>query len=210
MASVTIFAAVALLVWTVVYYTHWVVLRRRFVAIAPGRVYQSGAMSPRLLMRYARRYSIATVIDFRCVSERGVFIEKQALEKAGVRHVNIPIGILPTRDDLRHFIEVMHAELSTGATVLMHCKDGEGRAIAFAAIYRIEFEGWNALEAYRAATRLPPGFRPISILFPGAGLLSPRNVKTQFILDYRPLRSPPETSTSAWISQGAGPRTASE
>jgi protein tyrosine phosphatase (PTP) superfamily phosphohydrolase (DUF442 family) len=189
MLRTAVFFATALVVWAILYYGHWVLLRRRFVAIAPGRVYQSGAMSPRRLLHYARRHQITSILDFRGAHEQAVQIEARALAGTEIRHINIPVGLLPTRDDLRRFIEVMTEELSAGRRVLMHCKDGQGRAIALAAIYRIEFEGWNSERAYRAATRLPPGFKPISILFPGAGLLSPRNCKTPFILNYRQSRA---------------------
>lgn len=188
MVQTVVFLATAFLVWSVVYYAHWVVLRRRFVAITPRRVYQSGAMRPDRLLRYARRHGIATVLDFRGAHEEPVRVEAQALAGTGIRHINIPVGLLPARDELRRFIEVMTEELAAGRRVLMHCKDGQGRAIALAAIYRIEFEGWNPERAYRGTTRLPPGFKPMSILFPGAGLLSPRNCKTQFILNYQPSR----------------------
>lgn len=201
MIQASIFAATAFLVWAIVYYAHWVLLRRRFVAIAAGRVYQSGAMYPSLLIRYARRYSITTVIDFRGENENGVCAERQALAEAGVRHVNIPVGILPTRDSLRRFIEVMREDLQDGKRVLMHCKDGQGRAIAFAAIYRIEFEGWDPVQAYRGTSRLPPGLRPISLLFPGAGLLSPRNAKTQFILNYRSSQRLQDAPESIYVGE---------
>jgi hypothetical protein len=129
--------------------------------------------------------------------------QARALAESGIRHINIPVGQLPEQDDLRRFIEVMTAELAAARRVLMHCKDGEGRAIAFAAIYRIEFEGCSPLQAYRAATRLPPGFKFVSILFPLAGLLSPRNIKTQFILDYRPTRARLEKSLASEITSSA-------
>jgi protein tyrosine phosphatase (PTP) superfamily phosphohydrolase (DUF442 family) len=174
-----------LVVSAVLYYGHWVLVRRRFVMISRDRVYQSGAMRPRRLLVYARRYQIATVIDFRGAHEEPVQAEARALAGTEVRHVNIPIGILPEQQQLQRFNAVMTEELIAGRRVLMHCKDGQGRAIALAAIYRIEFEGWSAAEAYRAATRLPPGFKPISLLFPKAGLLSPHNCKTQFILSYQ-------------------------
>lgn len=198
----TILILVALLVvWAAVYYGHWVLVRRRFVAISPGRVYQSGAMRPRRLLQYARRYQIATVIDFRGAHEEGVQVEGQALAGTGVRHINIPIGILPGQEELQRFIEVMTDELIAGRRVLIHCKDGEGRAIALAAIYRIEFEGWGAVEAYRAATRLPPGFKFISMVFPRAGLLSPRNCKTQFILSYRASQPALAVRGEVWVGE---------
>ena len=183
--QITLILVGALVVWAVLYYGHWVLVRRRFVTISPGRVYQSGAMRPRRLLEYARRYRIATVLDFRGAHEEPLQAEARALAGTPVRHVNIPIGILPEQEALQRFITVMTEEILAGRRVLMHCKDGQGRAIALAAIYRIEFEGWDALEAYRTATRLPPAFRPISLVFPKAGLLSPRNCKTQFILNYR-------------------------
>jgi len=177
-----------------VYYAQWVLVRRRFVAIVPGRVYQSGAMWPRRLIRYARRYAIETVIDFRGAHEAGARIEARALADCGIRYVNIPMGTLPTLNDVRCFLDVMRQERSADRRVLMHCKDGQGRAIAMAAIYRIEFEGWSPLQAYRAGRRLPPGFKFVSALFPSAGCLSSRNCKTRFILDYRATRSDQPTS----------------
>src|SRR5215475_14114602 len=129
MVQAAIYATAILVVWAVAYYVQKIILRRRFVSVAPGRVYQSGAMSPRLLIRYVRRYSIDTVIDFRGAGEEGTRAERQALEGTGVRYINIPVGTLPTREDLRHFLDVMSQELVAGSRVLMHCKDGQGRAI---------------------------------------------------------------------------------
>lgn len=200
MARIAIFLTAAFFLWAILYYGHWVLLRRRFVAIAPGKVYQSGAMGPRRLLRYARRFQIATVIDFRGAHEPLVGIEAATLAGTEIRHINIPLGVLPTIDDIRRFLEVMEEELRAGRRVLMHCKDGQGRAVALAAIYRIEFEGWSPEAAYRGGTRLPPGFKPISLLFPGAGLLSRRNCKTPFLLNYRPIRAAAKARTEACVS----------
>lgn len=175
----------ALLLWAVLYYAHWVLVRRRFVAVAPDRIYQSGAMRPDRLIHYARLYGIETIIDFRGAHEEPVRVQARALDDSGIRYINLPIGLLPSQAELERFLDLIAAEIVAGRRVLMHCKDGQGRAIALAAIYRIEFEGWSPERAYRAATRLPPGFKFVSLVFPGAGLLSPRNCKTQFILNYR-------------------------
>jgi protein tyrosine phosphatase (PTP) superfamily phosphohydrolase (DUF442 family) len=184
--TILLFVLALVLAWIVAYYVHWVLVRRRFVEISPGRVYQSGAMAPRRLIRCARRYSIRTIIDFRGAHEEAVDREARALIATGIRHINIPVGNLPTQQDLQRFTDVMAQELAANRSVLLHCKDGEGRAVAFAAIYRIQFERWSPLKAYRAATRLPPGFRFITRLFPSAGLISRRNGKSQLILDYQP------------------------
>jgi len=190
---VTICLAAGLL-WAAVYYVHWVCVRRRFVVVTPGRVYQSAAMSPGRLIRCLRRHGIDTVVDFRGAHEKPVQVEARALAEAGMKHINIPSGLLPTPEAIRRFTEVMAEERTAGRRALLHCKDGEGRAIAFAAIYRMEFEGSSPWDAYRGASRLPPLFRFVSILFPRQlhlGLLSPRNCKTRLILDYRPTAAPP-------------------
>jgi protein tyrosine phosphatase (PTP) superfamily phosphohydrolase (DUF442 family) len=188
MTTLALILLIAFLVWAVAYYLHWVLVLRRFVTISPGRVYQSGAMQPNKLIRCARRNGIKTIIDFRGGFESPL-VEREArsLVATGIRHINIPVGTLPADKDLRRFHEVMSEELQANRPVLLHCKDGEGRAVALAAIYRIQFEGWTQQAAYRAATRLPPGFRFANLLYPPAGLLSPRNQKTQLILGYRPI-----------------------
>jgi len=145
-------------------------------------------MSPRRLICCVRRHAVHTVIDFRGPHEPGGRAQARALADTGIRYINIPIGALPTQSDLRGFIDAMTEELANGRRVLMHCKDGVGRAVAMAAVFRIELEGWSPMRAYRAATRLPPGFKLISMLFPSLGLLSSRNCKSRFILDYRPMR----------------------
>lgn len=188
----------AFLGWAVIYYLHWVVLQRRLVMISRGRVFQSGAMRAAPLIRCAQRHGIQTVIDFRGGLEHPlVEQEARALAGTGIRHINIPVGTLPQEKDLHRFHQVMSEELAAGRPVLLHCKDGQGRAVAFAALYRIQFEGWTPLAAYRGATRLPPGFWFANVLFPSAGLLSPRNRKTQLILGYRPIAAP--------LAVGSGP-----
>jgi protein tyrosine phosphatase (PTP) superfamily phosphohydrolase (DUF442 family) len=188
MTYVALILLTVALIWLVAYYLHWVLVQRRFVVISPGKVFQSGAMRPRRLLRYARRHGIRTVIDFRGERERRlVEREAHALAATRIRHINLPCSQAPTPNDLQRFNEVMAEELAAGRPVLLHCKDGEGRAVAFAAIYRIQFERWSPQAAYRAATRLPPAFRFVNLLYPPAGLLSPRNSKTQLILGYQPL-----------------------
>jgi protein tyrosine phosphatase (PTP) superfamily phosphohydrolase (DUF442 family) len=188
MTYVALILLTVALIWLVAYYLHWVLVRRRFVVISAGKVFQSGAMRPRRLLHYTRRHGIRTVIDFRGAREhRLVQREAHALAAARVRHINLPCTQEPTQKDLQRFHEVMTEELAAGRPVLLHCKDGEGRAVAFAAIYRIQFERWSPQAAYRAATRLPPAFRFVNLLYPPAGLLSPRNRKTQLILGYQPL-----------------------
>jgi lipopolysaccharide heptosyltransferase II len=177
-------------------YLYWVHASRRLTVVRRGRLYQSGAMRPAQLLRVMRRHGIDTVIDFRGAAEMPqVHRERQALAAAGLRHAHVPCGPLPSDDTLRRFLDVMNAELGANRRILMHCKDGEGRAVAFAAVYRMEFEGWSPIQAYRGTTRLPPPLRFVTWILPFAGRLSRSNPKSRLILTYSPrLRAPENPS----------------
>ena len=122
---------------------------------------------------------------FRAAHEPEVLAEARELARANIRHINVPMGCHPSLDDIRRFVEAIAEERAAGRRVLLHCKDGEGRAVCCAAIYRIEFEGWTPQAAFQAASRLPPGLRFVTLLFPSAGLMSRRNLKRPLILGYR-------------------------
>jgi protein tyrosine phosphatase (PTP) superfamily phosphohydrolase (DUF442 family) len=157
-----------------VVYGHWVVFNHRFSTVAEGRIYRSGAMLPETLVDKVRRYGIKTVIDLRRYSNK-VDAERSALEQVGVRHFHIPSRQIPTNETMEAFFEVMddHAD----PPILIHCKHGEGRSVLFAAIYRMEYEGWSNERARRAS-------RFLSFL----GSFSPNSRKGIFIRNYVPRR----------------------
>lgn len=179
-------------------YLHWVHVAHRLTVVCPGRVYQSAAMPPGRLLRAVRRLEVDTVIDFRGATEMPlVRLEKRILEAAGLRHANVPSGALPSDLGLRHFLAIVREELAANRRILIHCKDGEGRAVAFAAVYRMELEGWSPIDAYRATTRLPPTLRFITWFLPFAGRLSRSNAKSRMILSYVAPRSRTSRSSEA-------------
>jgi len=135
--------------------------------------------------RVAQRRGIQTVIDFRSGQDLEVEAEKKALARIGVHHRHLPTSIYPSQPEIAAFVFAMRQELNKPNRILIHCKDGEGRAVMFAAIYRIEFEGWDNERAYHASARLPDGLRFLNRIHPRIGCLSPRNVKTSLILNYR-------------------------
>jgi protein tyrosine phosphatase (PTP) superfamily phosphohydrolase (DUF442 family) len=142
-------------------------------------------MSPTKLTRVVKRHGIQTVIDFRNGEDLEVAAESAALARIGVRHRHLPTSIYPSQAEIAAFVAAMQQELSRPNRILIHCKDGEGRAVMFAAIYRIEFEGWDNKRAHHAGARLPDGLRFLNRLHPQIGCLSPRNVKTGLILNYQ-------------------------
>lgn len=166
-------------------YAWWVHLHSRFTTVSPGVLFQSAAMPPAKLARVVQRRGIQTVIDFRSGQDLEVAAEKKALARIGVRHRHLPTSIYPSQTEIATFVAAMQQELTERNRILIHCKDGEGRAVMFTAIYRIEFEGWDNERAYHASARLPGGLRFLNKLHPRIGCLSPRNVKTGLILNYR-------------------------
>lgn len=166
-------------------YGWWAHPHSRFTTVTRDRLFHSAAMSPDKLVRVVKRRAIDVVIDFRSGQDPAVGAERSALASAGVMHRHLPTGISPQPAEIAAFVETMSTELGAGRRVLMHCEDGEGRAVMFAAIYRIEFENWSPIDAYNATARLPDGLRFLCKMIPRLGCLSPRNVKTALIVNYR-------------------------
>ena len=179
----------AWLLVSAIYYGYWVICQRRWVTVTPNEVYQSGWMRPGRLIRWTRTRNISTVIDFRGACDKGVKQEAAILAKAGVRYINIPCGRTPTHHAISAFVAIANSERAAGNRMLIHCKDGQGRAVFFAAVYRMEFVGWRPAEAYLGTRRLPKALRWICWLVPRAGLLSYDNPKTAMILNYQPTQS---------------------
>lgn len=142
-------------------YVWWVHFNYRFAAVVENKVYKSGAIPPEKIAHYINKHKIKTVIDLRDPgrddalnpgNQAEIDEERAAIEKLpGVTHINIPSGQVPTKETLARFFEVM--DDSTVYPVLIHCYHGTGRAMIYAALYRIEYEGFSNEDA-RAKTRV--------------------------------------------------------
>ncbi len=135
-------AAGAALIYVQWFRTH------RVLAVTEGQLYRSGELPVETLRSEVRRYGIRTVIDFRQDLDK-VEVERNALEGLGVRHVHIPSGQVPTPGAVEAFLEIL--DRSGTKPVLIHCEHGVGRTGVFAAIYRMEYEGWPNARARREA-----------------------------------------------------------
>ncbi len=156
-------------------YGYWTVFEHRFSTVTEGEVYRSGVMLPERLVNKVRQHGIRTVIDFRRDSDGvdGVNEERSVLARLGVRHLHLPSQQVPTDETVDRFLNIM--EYQEYRPVLIHCEHGEGRAVLFAAVYRMEFEGWPNERARRASRFL--SFR---------GSFSPESKKGIFIRNYVP------------------------
>jgi protein-tyrosine phosphatase len=167
-------------------YGNWVLREHRLTVITPGRVYQSAVMPPEALIQVAKYLGIQTVVDFRAYSEAPASNEEQAaLEREGIRYLRLPSSTSPPPETVAAFVRALQPEVAAGHRLLMHCLDGEGRAVFYSAIYRIEFEGWDNERAYRSTTRLPPSLMFLRRAFPALARLSADNYKTPLIRAYR-------------------------
>jgi protein tyrosine phosphatase (PTP) superfamily phosphohydrolase (DUF442 family) len=161
-------------------------VRHRLGVITEGQVYKSGAMPPAEMAKVAKDLGLRTVIDLRTyvpgqdptntTALDVIQAEAEALKAAGVRHIHLPTAQVPTDATLQRFLEVM-ADPANRPT-LIHCHHGVGRTELFAALWRIEFEGWSNEKA-RNATRL---------IVPGSSF-SDTSEKGRYLLDYHPRRT---------------------
>ena len=156
-------------------YGHWIVLEHRFETITEGAFYQSAQMPPESLVDVVKEHGIKTVIDLRYdedIEDAADFEkERAALEKAGIRYVRLPAFQVPKDETVNAFLEI--AKDAAERPILVHCEHGQGRSVLFAALYRIEFEGWDP-ERARRATRL----------FSWRGSFSPDAPKGTYLRDY--------------------------
>jgi len=177
-------------------YGYWVVIQRRCVEIDNGLVWQTGVMQPLKLHRFVERHKIHTVVDFRRLDEPADQSEAELLSRLNVEYIRIPCDRSPTSASIARFLSVIQQRRLNHQATLIHCKDGEGRAVFFGAIYRIEFNGLSPRQAYAAQRRLPCDLMWLRHLIPNVGLFSNQNPKKQLLLSYAPTLQAPSPSKS--------------
>lgn len=132
---------------------YWVYVANRFEVISEGKVYKSGAMSHNKLTKTIKKYKIKTIVDLRKSKDKENIEKERALARTlGVIHVNIPSDQVPKAETVKKFLSIMDDKKNT-LPVLIHCEHGEGRAVLFSAIYRMEYENWDNDRA-RGASRI--------------------------------------------------------
>ena len=167
---VSVTAALGILLCASALYAHWVFFEHRFAAVTPGQIYRSGAMPPERLLEKVEEHGIQAVIDLRTHGEDEA--ERSALAALGVKYFYLPTTQAPPPSVVDTFLEL--AAQSENRPLLVHCEHGVGRSVLFAALYRVEFEGW-------------PNERARSSAYWGSGLGSfrPDSKKGRFLLEYR-------------------------
>lgn len=170
------------------HYTHC----KRLREVVPGLVYRSGQMSAAGFTETVERYGIRTIINlqdeypdpdvlvgyFNCK----IVKESELCGRLGVRYVYLPPDVVSRQVSdvsrpaaIDHFLEVM--DDPQNYPVLIHCRAGLHRTGVFTALYRIEYQDWDALDAIRELKA--NGFGRFACS-------SANSYVWQYVLNYRP------------------------
>jgi len=123
---------------------YWVFFDYRYFSLTKGQVYRSAAMPSKTLLTKIKKYKIRTVIDFRD-RDKGPTVEKKILEQVGVQYINLPSKQVPSYGNIQKFLSIL--DNPENKPLLLHCEHGVGRAGAFSAIYRMEYDKWDNEDA---------------------------------------------------------------
>jgi protein tyrosine/serine phosphatase len=97
------------------------------------------------------KLGVKTVIDLRGTHEHATAAEAKAVERAGMRYVNVPMKGLsaPTAEQISKILALLDGE-----PVFVHCRRGADRTGTVLACYRIHRDGWENRKALDEARSL--------------------------------------------------------
>jgi hypothetical protein len=165
---------------------------KRLREVAPGVLYRSGQLTAAGFRDAVARLNIRTVVN--CQNEfpdpdlawsfwdRRTVRERDLCRQLGVRYIHLDPDLCPNRTDPhtvpRVIDEFTHiVDDPANHPVLLHCKAGLHRTGVLVAVYRIKYEGWDALAA--VAELKAHGF--------GDSVCTAANdYIQQYVLNYRP------------------------
>jgi protein-tyrosine phosphatase len=171
--------------------------QKRLRVVEPGRFYRSGQMTASGFTDTVRRYGIRTIInvqdDFPDPDlQLGPFSndtvkESDLCRRLGVNYVWLTPDLKPRSTTggprpavLDDFLAVLDDPASY--PVLLHCKAGLHRTGVLSAVYRMEYNGWSNLRAYRELKAHG---------FGDSACTCANDYVSQYVLRYRPRRLQP-------------------
>jgi protein tyrosine/serine phosphatase len=176
------------------YHRYHLTTHKRFREVVPGRFYRSGQMTADGLADAIRKHRIRTVIDvqneFDDPELRISFLnpgkrrESDVCRELGVRFINLDPDLVSRRDRnprpkvIESFLAIM--DDPANYPLLLHCKAGLHRTGVLAAVYRMEYQGWNAHAAVIELKRHG---------FGDSACTSANDYIEQYVLRYRPRAS---------------------
>jgi protein tyrosine/serine phosphatase len=121
------------------------------------------------------RLGVKTVIDLRREDEHSTEHERQTVQAAGMRYVNVPMQGIVAPPDTQ--IARTLSLLDSKEPVFVHCRAGKDRTGVVIASYRIAHDGWTNWAALREANSYGMHWYELGIKF--------------YILSYHPSASAP-------------------
>ena len=100
--------------------------------------------------RFLKEKGIKTIINLRAEDNR----ESEIVQALGMNYVHIPVDEVWPWSELPQAAVAKYFELVNNPAnypIFFHCKRGADRTGAFAAMYRMAVQGWNAQKAYTEA-----------------------------------------------------------
>jgi len=151
-------------------------------------VYRGGQVTDEAFRSLAR-LGIKTIVDLRGSDERAGS-EKEVVEAAGMRYVNVPMKGMhrPSDEQIAQALAILN-DVSAGP-VFVHCRRGADRTGTVIAVYRITHDHWQNQEALKEARAIGMSW----IQFP----------LQSYIKEYRPAASSAAlNAASAMTTRGA-------
>jgi tyrosine-protein phosphatase SIW14 len=184
---------------------------KRLREVDSGRVYRSGQMTADGLADAVHRFGICTVINVqddvpdpdveKSFWRSGTVKESTLCRMLGVHYVWIAPDLVPVKDSPRRRPQAVDELLrvlddQTVYPVLIHCRAGLNRTGCVVAIYRMEYQGWSPMEAFREMKDLG---------FGNSTCTASNQYVNQYVLAYRRgLRSEVRSQRSEMRSQKSG------
>jgi tyrosine-protein phosphatase SIW14 len=112
-------------------------------------VYRGAQPSPEGYQSLAK-LGIKTIVDLRGTGHRSI-VEKQEVESAGLRYVNIPLSgySAPSADEVTKLLGLLNDK--SAGPVFVHCRRGADRTGTIIACYRISHDHWQNQKALAEA-----------------------------------------------------------
>jgi protein-tyrosine phosphatase len=165
MAAVTLVLMLGVAVWSYFFYRASYNHAKRLRVVEPGKFYRSGQLTAEGFADAVRRFGIRTVINvqddvpdpaiWRSYLDHTTQSEQEVCARLGVRYVWLAPDLVPPDAAQRGEQPVVIDQFlrlcddPSIYPVLLHCKAGLHRTGLLAGIYRMEFQGWPRLAAYR-------------------------------------------------------------
>ena len=139
-------------------YTH----AKRLRVVTPDKMYRSGCLTAEGFRDAVARYKIRTIINLKEEATDPVLVrnyfdrwhkihESELCKELNVHFIFLNVAGPPGKSEVRQkaiaeYLKIM--DNPANYPVLLHCQAGLHRTGMFAAIYRMEYEGWPVERAY--------------------------------------------------------------